>query len=71
MNYIQEVEKILREVLFKEEWMDEDDYTECVEMTLSLANITREQLAQALEKGVSNGHSIETQTALIKKIFGK
>ena len=50
------------------DWMNQQDKTELVTKILEATRLTLKELDDALEEGVQNGHSIEHQLALIKKI---
>ena len=55
------------EKIFKEDWMDENDWNDMMSTIKQKGLIT--QLENALEVGVKNGYSVEQQIEIAKLIF--
>ena len=55
------------EKIFKEDWMDENDWNDMMSTIKQKGFIT--QLENALEVGVKNGYSVEQQIEIAKLIF--
>lgn len=51
------------------DWMTPEEKIEMVTKILEATRLTMKELDDSLEEGVQNGHSIEYQLALIKKII--
>lgn len=70
LSYEKQVMEML-ESSFREEWMDEcywkqilDEYFKATGQSVSL-------LSNAIDEGVKNGHSVESQISIIKCLFRK
>ncbi len=70
IKYEKEIQLLLRD-LFYEKWMDEEDYSEIQKEAFKEIGISIEKLSTEIEVGVSNGHSLEYQMDLIRKIYKK
>lgn len=70
IKYEKELTQILREGLY-ETWMTEDEYQECLRLTLSVMNTDIQKLSDQVQIGVDNGHSAEFQMKLIKQLMKK
>ncbi len=71
MKYEKEIDLLLREVIYDDVWMNEDDYQQAVELVLKETNMTKEVLSDQLQTGCDNGYSIEQQFHIIKEVFKK
>ncbi|QQO97448.1 hypothetical protein Molly5_154 [Maribacter phage Molly_5] len=70
IKYKVEIDNLLRE-LFREDWMDEDDWVEFLRILQEDQGVTTEVLSNNLEEGLKNGYSIEDQLALTRDYFNK
>jgi hypothetical protein len=68
MKYEKEIDQFLRDMIF-EDWMNEEDYNEVITETFKQLGTNREKLNDDIEIGIKNGHSIETQFVLVKRIL--
>jgi hypothetical protein len=68
MKYEKEIVQFLRDMIY-EDWMNEEDYNNIISETLKQIGINKEKLSTDIENGIKNGHSIETQLALVKRIL--
>jgi hypothetical protein len=66
MEYEKEIDLILEDI-FREFWMDDSDFKEIVDEITSNPGISKQEMSDALKVGISNGFTIEEQTAIIKK----
>jgi len=66
MKYEKEIDQILEDVLH-EFWMDAVDFEEIIEEITSQPGMSKQEMSDALDVGISNGYTIEEQTTLIKK----
>ena len=57
----------LWEELFRDDWMDDSDWSELKIELEEKTGLSFQELASQLKVGVENGHSIEKQFALIKE----
>jgi hypothetical protein len=67
-DYKQEAEKIIQELFF-EKHLSINENKENIEIIMRITGISIETMAEQLEQGVINGHSIEKQKEIITKIF--
>lgn len=68
IDYKVEIEKLLREYMFDESWMSEQDWKEFLVELLKQQGTNMEELAKQCEIGVQNGYSLETQFQFAKKV---
>ena len=68
MKYEKEIDEIMKSLLY-EDWMDEKDLKEIINLSFQYKGITKQDLSDKLEEGVNLGHPIEEQIKLIKTIF--
>lgn len=68
MNYTEEAQKAL-EAIFREKWMNDEDWSEYLIEIQKTPNFSIEEQAKALEEGVKKGLSIEYQIAVSKALF--
>lgn len=66
MKYLKEVDRLLKE-LFREDWMNDEDWIEFLEEVERTSGITRERLSIDIESGVNNGYPFETQIQMLKE----
>lgn len=55
------------EMMF-ESWMNEDDKREFIDLLLQRTGTTLSELDEAIEQGVKNGHSVEEQLTVIRRL---
>lgn len=68
MKYQKEINSLARELIY-DSWMDEDDYKEVEKEFMLQIPDFKEQLSKDLETGISNGHSLEYQIELSRKVL--
>jgi predicted transcriptional regulator len=66
MKYLKEVDRLLEE-LFREDWMNDDDWNNFLEEVERTSGITIERLSSDIEIGVNNGYSFDTQIQMLKE----
>ena len=69
MKYEIEIDKLLKNLLYDENWMSEEDYIEVVELTFSEMGISKQKLSDDIEIGIEKGYTLEFQIELLKKVF--
>jgi len=67
MKHEKEIDALLREILYFEDLMDEEDYLLVVDEALKTAGITKQDLSNDIEVGLRNGYTLEEQLILLKK----
>ena len=55
--------------LFREFWMDDDDYKEFETLVLKQTGQSYESMARAIAQGVANGYPLEVQLAATRAIY--
>jgi hypothetical protein len=70
MKYEEEANNILNE-LFRESWMDDDDWDGFINDLFKLTGLSVDKLSEQLEQGVNNGYSVEKQIEILKLLFKK
>ena len=68
MKYQKEIDSLVRELIY-DSWMNEDDYKEVEKECMSKMPNLKEQLSKDLETGINNGHSLEYQLELSRKVL--
>jgi hypothetical protein len=66
MKYEKEINEIITTIIPKEKWMSDSDYAEVVELTLKHIGTDLQGISNDIEKGIKNGHSVESQLEIIK-----
>ena len=70
-DYSEQIEQHIKE-LFYEDWMhDEDWQTLLKELREKVPEFTNENMSKQIQIGIDNGHSIEFQFELSKKMLTK
>lgn len=67
VKHEKEILAFLRELLYDEEWMSEEEYQDLVEETYRTTGITQQEFSDNLEEGIKKGHTIEQQLELVRK----
>jgi len=70
MKYLNEIEKLLKDLFF-EDWMDENDWKGFLSDLQKATGKTIESMSNEVEIGINNGHSLEEQIKLIKLLYSK
>lgn len=70
IKYEKEIQELLRDLFF-EFWMSDEDYFEIQEEVFKVTNISVDKLSKEIEVGISNGHSLEYQMDLMRKLYRK
>jgi len=69
VKYENEIDALLKDLIYDKSWMDDEDYKEVVEETFKILGITKQKLSDDIEIGVKNGHTVEQQIALLKRVL--
>lgn len=69
MKHETEIDNLLKELLYDESWMDDEDYKEVIDLTFKAMGITKQKLSDDIEIGIKNGYTIEQQIDLLKRIL--
>jgi uncharacterized protein YqgQ len=67
-KYEIEIDELLTE-LFREEWMDKEDWAQFRRTIFTKSGITYDELEASLEEGVEKGHTLKQQIIILKKQF--
>lgn len=70
MNYEAELLLMLVE-LYRESWMDDDDWQQCVLAIEEVVGVTTAEMAKQIEVGVANGYDAEFQMKLLRAAFSQ
>ena len=65
MKYLNEAKALVSE-MFREDWMNDDEWVEFTTAVFAITGLTYEQLAKNIEDGVEKGYSIEEQISVLK-----
>ncbi len=63
------IDRLLKELLYDESWMDDEDYKEVVDLTFRTMGITKQKLSNDIEIGIKNGYTVEQQIDLLKRVL--
>ena len=69
MKHQTEIDKLLKELIYDGSWMDDEDYEEVIELTFKTMGITKQKLSDDIEIGIKNGHNVEQQIELLKRVL--
>ena len=69
VKYENEIDALLKDLLYDESWMDDEDYKEVIEETFKIMGITKQKLSDDIEVGVKNGYTVEQQIFLLKRVL--
>ena len=69
VKYENEIDALLRDFLYDESWMDDEDYKEVIETTFETMGITKQKISDDIEIGVKNGYTVEQQIILLKRVL--
>lgn len=67
MKYETEIDNLLKELLYDESWMDDEDYKEVIDLTFKTMGITKQKLSDDIEIGIKNGYTVKQQIDLLKR----
>lgn len=70
MKHENEINKLLSD-LFREKWMDDDDWSEMLSEVFRKSGLSIERLSIDIEIGIKNGYSVEQQIEKIQEMFNK
>ena len=68
-KYEKEIEDLLSG-LFKEDWMQKEDWEQFRRTIFTKSGITYDQLEESLDKGTEEGFTLKQQLIILKKQFG-
>lgn len=69
MKHETEIDNLLKESLYDESWMDDEDYKEVIDLTFKQMGINKQKLSDDIEIGIKNGYTIKKQIDLLKQIL--
>lgn len=69
MKHEIEIDKLLKELLYDESWMDDEDYKEVIDLTFKTMGITKQKLSDDIEIGIKNGYTVKQQIDLLKRVL--
>jgi len=69
MKHEIEINKLLKELLHDESWMDDEDYKEVIDLTFKTMGITKQKLSDDIDIGVKNGYTVKQQIDLLKQVL--
>jgi hypothetical protein len=69
MKHETKIDKLLRELLYDESWMDDEDYKEVIDLTFKTMGITKQKLSDDIETGIKNGYTVKQQIDLLKQVL--
>jgi hypothetical protein len=69
MKHETEIDNLLKELLYYESWMDDEDYKEVIDLTFKTMGITKQKLSDDIEIGIKNGYTVEQQIDLLKRVL--
>ncbi len=69
MKHESEIDNLLKELLYDESWMDDEDYKELIDLTFKTMGITKQKLSDDIEIGIKNGYTVKQQIDLLKRVL--
>jgi hypothetical protein len=69
MKHETEIDRLLKELLYDESWMDDEDYKEVIDLTFRTMGITKQKLSDDIEIGIKNGYTVKQQIDLLKRVL--
>ena len=69
MKHETEIDRLLKELLYDESWMDDQDYKEVIDLTFRTMGITKQKLSDDIEIGIKNGYTVKQQIDLLKRVL--
>ena len=69
MKHETEIDNLLKELLYDESWMDDEDYKEVIDLTFKQMGINKQKLSDDIEVGVKNGYTVKQQIDLLKRVL--
>lgn len=54
---------------FRKPWMDDNDFTQTIQLMFDVTGTTKDDLINAVAEGVSNGYSIDEQFEIMRNLF--
>lgn len=67
-KYEQEIEQLLTD-LFREDWMDQDDWKQFRRTIFTKSGISYDELEKSLDDGTEKGFTIKQQLIILRKQF--
>lgn len=68
MEYLQDAKEIFEET-FRPDWMDNSEWQRAKVYVYNMTGLTYEKLAKDIKTGVENGHSVEEQKDILRRII--
>ena len=69
MKHETEIDNLLKELLYDESWMDDEDYKEVIDLTFKTMGITKQKISDDIEIGIKNGYTVKQQIDLLKRVL--
>lgn len=69
MKHETEIDNLLKELLYDESWMDDEDYKEAIDIAFKTMGITKQKLSDDIEIGIKNGYTVKKQIDLLKRVL--
>ena len=69
MKYETEIDNLLKDILYDESWMNDEDYQKVIDLTFKEMGITKQKLSDDIEIGVKNGYTVEQQIDILKQVL--
>lgn len=69
MKHETKIDNLLKELLYDESWMDDEDYKEVIDLTFKTMGITKQKLSDDIEIGIKNGYTVKQQIDLLKRVL--
>jgi hypothetical protein len=66
MKYETEINEMISIMIPKEDWMNDEDYQEAIDLSLKLIGTDIQGMSDAIEEGVKNGYSPAVQVAVLR-----
>ena len=67
IDYTPQIKEALKSIA-KKGWMDDNDWNEMEQEIFKTLGISYESMSKQIQIGIDNGHSLETQLELLKKL---
>lgn len=67
VDYTPQIKDWFKSVV-KKDWMDDNDWDEMEQEIFKTLGISYETMSEQIQIGIDNGHSLETQLELLKKL---
>ena len=66
-DYTPQIKEAIKSIARKD-WMDDNDWEEMEQQIFNTLGISYESMSEQIQIGIDNGHSLEMQIELLKKL---